>query len=175
MNYNELANEIHTYNVNVGWWDGEACIYEKLQLVSTEIAEATEGERKNLMDDHLPHRKMGEVELADALIRVLDIGGRVGSKYLPYVSEHHRFVHKDSTIGKQHLGITLALASYARNLDGIKTQSGYFYTKLINSIVHCADINGYDIEAAMIEKIEYNKHRADHKRENRAAAGGKAF
>lgn len=31
-----------------------------------------EGERKNLMDDKLPHRKMAEVELADILIRVFD-------------------------------------------------------------------------------------------------------
>jgi hypothetical protein len=31
-----------------------------------------EGERKNLMDDKLPHRLMAEVELADALIRIFD-------------------------------------------------------------------------------------------------------
>lgn len=41
-------------------------------LVVSEIAEAMEGERKDLMDDHLPHRKMAEVELADALIRIFD-------------------------------------------------------------------------------------------------------
>ncbi|XUM19805.1 hypothetical protein ACRAVF_19255 [Bradyrhizobium oligotrophicum S58] len=37
-------------------------------LIVSEIAEAMEGERKSLMDDHLPHRKMVEVELADTLI-----------------------------------------------------------------------------------------------------------
>ena len=36
-------------------------------LIVSEIAEAMEGERKDLMDDKLPHRKMAEVELADAL------------------------------------------------------------------------------------------------------------
>ena len=44
-------------------------------LIVSEIAEAMEGERKSLMDDHLPHRKMVEVELADALIRIFDYAG----------------------------------------------------------------------------------------------------
>ena len=44
-------------------------------LIVSEIAEAMEGERKNLMDDKLPHRKMAEVELADALIRIFDYAG----------------------------------------------------------------------------------------------------
>ena len=45
---------------------------EMLMLVVSEVAEAMEGVRKNLMDDKLPHRKAEEVELADALIRILD-------------------------------------------------------------------------------------------------------
>lgn len=44
-------------------------------LIVSEIAEAMEGERKNLQDDKLPHRKMAEVELADALIRIFDYAG----------------------------------------------------------------------------------------------------
>lgn len=45
---------------------------ERCMLIVTEIAEAFEGERRNLMDDKLPHRPMAEVELADAIIRILD-------------------------------------------------------------------------------------------------------
>lgn len=48
---------------------------ELLMLMVSEIAEAMEGERKNLMDDKLPHRKMAEVELADCLIRIFDYAG----------------------------------------------------------------------------------------------------
>ena len=47
-------------------------------LIVSEIAEAMEGDRKNLMDDHLPYRSMLEVELADAVIRILDLAGREG-------------------------------------------------------------------------------------------------
>jgi NTP pyrophosphatase (non-canonical NTP hydrolase) len=51
---------------------------ERCMLIVTEIAEAFEGERKNLMDDKLPHRRMPEVELADALIRIFDYAGEHG-------------------------------------------------------------------------------------------------
>lgn len=49
-----------------------------LMLIVSELAEAMEGERKDLMDDKLPHRKMAEVELADALIRIFDYAGAHG-------------------------------------------------------------------------------------------------
>lgn len=79
---NELSKQIHQDNVKAGWWSDihtgqrkDRNTGELLMLVVTEIAEAMEGHRKNLMDDKLPHRKMFEVELADALIRIFDIAG----------------------------------------------------------------------------------------------------
>lgn len=51
---------------------------ELLMLIVSEIAEAMEGERKDLMDDKLPHRKMAEVELADAMIRIFDYADAFG-------------------------------------------------------------------------------------------------
>ena len=51
---------------------------ELLCLVHSEISEAMEGHRKLMMDDHLPTRTMLEVELADAVIRILDLAGGLG-------------------------------------------------------------------------------------------------
>jgi NTP pyrophosphatase (non-canonical NTP hydrolase) len=51
---------------------------ELLALIHSEISECLEGERKNLQDDHLTHRKMAEVELADALVRIFDYAGEYG-------------------------------------------------------------------------------------------------
>jgi len=77
MNLNDLAADIHRQNEK--WWrdlrTGEPLTRnrgEMLMLIVSEIAEAMEGERKGLMDNHLPHRRMAEVELADAMIRILD-------------------------------------------------------------------------------------------------------
>lgn len=81
----DLQYIIHQGNVEAQWWTdiatGEAkqenvdLILGKMMLIDTEVAEAAEGYRKGLMDDHLPSRKMVEVELADAVIRILDLAG----------------------------------------------------------------------------------------------------
>lgn len=78
MDLNDYATETHEANIN--WWlDLETGlpkarnIGELLCLIHSEISEAMEGHRKNLMDDKLPHRKMMEVELADAVIRIFDL------------------------------------------------------------------------------------------------------
>lgn len=49
-----------------------------IALIHSEVSEALRGEREDLMDDKLPHRKMVEVELADAIIRILDYAGGFG-------------------------------------------------------------------------------------------------
>jgi hypothetical protein len=56
----------------------ERNVGELLMLVVSELSEALEGYRKDLMDDKLPPRKMFEVEIAGALIRLFDIGGGLG-------------------------------------------------------------------------------------------------
>jgi NTP pyrophosphatase (non-canonical NTP hydrolase) len=48
---------------------------ERFALIHSEISEAMEAHRKDLMDDKLPHRRGVEVELADALIRIFDYAG----------------------------------------------------------------------------------------------------
>ena len=79
---NDLRDECHAAAAK--WWhtaDGQRLQRNKgelLMLIVSEIAEAMEGERKNLMDDKLPHRRMAEVELVDALIRIFDYAGAFG-------------------------------------------------------------------------------------------------
>lgn len=80
---NDLCTEIHKHNIDAGWWkpgdnDNPNVIGTKLCLIHSEVSEAMEGHRKNLMDDKLPHRPMCEVELADACIRIFDLAGALG-------------------------------------------------------------------------------------------------
>ena len=75
-----LVNICHGIARDCGWWDDEKLrdVPRLLMLCVSELSEAMEGDRKNLMDDHLPGRKMIEVELADALIRIFDMAGGLG-------------------------------------------------------------------------------------------------
>ena len=50
----------------------------RIALCHSELSEALEGHRKGLQDDHLPHRPMPEVELADAAIRIFDLAAAMG-------------------------------------------------------------------------------------------------
>ena len=108
---NHLRDLCHEANVSAGWHDSPREDGTFIALIHSEVSECLEGLRKNCQDDHLPHRKMAEVELADILIRVFDFAG----------------------------------------------------------------LKGFDLAAAVREKLEYNRNRADHKREARAAEGGKKF
>lgn len=70
--WNQVAAEAHRNAVNKGFWEEPPNKAEKLALIHSEISECLEGVRKNAMDDKLPHRKMEAVELADAIIRIMD-------------------------------------------------------------------------------------------------------
>lgn len=70
-----ISKVIYAHNQHVGWWDNPREDGTILALIHSEISEALEGNRKNLMDDHLPQYKMEAVELADAVIRILDFCG----------------------------------------------------------------------------------------------------
>jgi len=111
---NEIVERSHSAAKKAGWWERELTpetVPKCLMLIVSEIAEAMEGDRKNLMDDKLPHRKMIEVELADAIIRIGDLAGKLE----------------------------------------------------------------LDLGGAVVEKLEFNKTRADHKIENRNKENGKAY
>jgi len=70
-----------------GWWkdqDGKPRLQDiqkdiawPLLLIISEVIEGAEGVRKDKMDDKLTHRKMLEVELADAVIRIMDLAGGI--------------------------------------------------------------------------------------------------
>ena len=92
-NLNSVAAIINQRNAAAGWWTnletGESMLTkagekpkrnvpEMIMLIVTEVSEAMEGYRKGIKDDHLPHRDMLEVELADALIRILDMAHGIG-------------------------------------------------------------------------------------------------
>ena len=91
-----LVDECHAASLNAGWWYdlqtdidlrrhasegtrfGKALVAEKLCLIHSEVSEAMEGHRKDLVDEKLPEFDAITVELADACIRIFDLAGALG-------------------------------------------------------------------------------------------------
>lgn len=96
-----LMDQCHGAARTAGWWqdpktgesvkDNPLCFSNKLMLIVSECSESMEGDRKNKMDDKLPHRPMREVELADALIRIFDTAGGYGMDLPGAVAEKMAF------------------------------------------------------------------------------------
>lgn len=121
QNIQEVQDLCHGAATKAGWWNdiqtGESLVFrphiigEKIALIHSEISEALEGHRKNLMDDKLPHRKMVEVEFADAIIRILDtagamnldVGGAIQEKLLYNQNrEDHKLENRKKEGGKTY-------------------------------------------------------------------------
>jgi NTP pyrophosphatase (non-canonical NTP hydrolase) len=114
----KLVYECHAANVAAGWWTNiqtgekaERNVGEMLMLCVSELSEGLEGDRKDLMDDKLPHRKMLEVELADCMIRICDLAGAKGydlggalAEKMAYNASRldHTLAHRSGEGGKKY-------------------------------------------------------------------------
>jgi hypothetical protein len=91
---NALAQDIHREAVATGWWPADPRDRDLGQvhmLVVSELAEAYEGARRDLKDDHLPGRSMFDAEICDALIRLLDLAGALAIDVDAIVAEKRSF------------------------------------------------------------------------------------
>ena len=95
LGIDDLIRFVHTdWASPCGWWNdlktgedltcdypaggrptGSKAIGDQISLIHAEISEAYEGHRKNKQDDHCPEFSNFEIELADAMIRILDTAG----------------------------------------------------------------------------------------------------
>jgi hypothetical protein len=86
-----IQKKLHGQAKAMGWHNKPREVGTMLALCHSELSEALEGARKDLMDDHLTHRKMFEVELGDTIIRILDLAEREGADIAGAVAEKHAY------------------------------------------------------------------------------------
>ena len=87
----KIQDKLHGQARAMGWHDKPREIGTLIALCHSELSEALEGARKDLFDDHLPDRKMIEVELADCIIRILDMAGSLDLDVAGAIAEKHQY------------------------------------------------------------------------------------
>jgi len=169
MNLNELAKKVH--QANIKWWQNidtgepiERNYKELLALVISEVSECLEGERKDLLDDKLRHRKMAEVEMADTFIRLLDF------------SAGFNIILSDTVLAGYDIPDNKGEALFELTELIVRIDSnGYWITPVLSYIISYCKKHNYDLWRAMEEKMAFNATREDHTHEARRIAGGKQF
>lgn len=202
-NYVTTATTIFENNQAVGWWTdkntGESLVGKRplgmiSALIHSEFSEAMEGLRKDLNDDHLPERKMVEVEIADAAIRAYDFLGSeislsptmVDDRVLETATDYVKTTLEEL---KPETPVDYIAAMHVLTSDGYascalcfpeypEAGNSAFAERCLAIIIGCETFSeefGYDLQGAMKDKLAYNLNRADHKLENRNKEGGKQF
>lgn len=95
--FEAIQDAVYKTAVDHGWWEGAVNIPEKLALIHSEVSEALEEYRKGIALDEVYYEEdSGKpdgfgIELADAVIRIMDLCGYLGIDLAALVVEKHEF------------------------------------------------------------------------------------
>ena len=91
--FKQIQQEVHQNAVDHGWWDGDNHNFgEKIALVHSELSEALQGARhNNPPDDKIPEVTNIEAELADAIIRIMDLAEFWGYDVAGAIVKKHEY------------------------------------------------------------------------------------
>lgn len=173
--YIEFGKRLHEQNKKVGWWDKPRTVATLTNLCISENSEALEGDRKKLPDDKLPHHPMVHVELADTLIRTLDMIAYYGYLDLGEVVDSLMSIRPKYADFNEGLAITTHKISCAFYIHYATDDLEHMCSHLWQAVIHLEQLSedlGFDLLTIAEEKVKFNLTRPDHQRENRQGQVG---
>ena len=99
IEFDAVAKEVNNIAIEKGWWKGERNEGELIALMHSELSEALEAIRNgNPPDDKIPEFTGVEAELADVIIRIMDMaaakGYRVGEAVIAKINYNKNRAYK---------------------------------------------------------------------------------
>jgi hypothetical protein len=90
--FRTIQNAVHTNAKEHGWWEEERNDGELIALMHSELSECLEALRKgDHADEHCPDFTNAEIELADVIIRIMDMAERRGYRIGKAVIAKHKY------------------------------------------------------------------------------------
>lgn len=178
----------HCASWDAGWWHDiktgarlERNRAEMMMLMVSELAEAAHGLDTGAKDDKLPKRPMLEVEIADFLIRLYDYCGGFELDLQAAVADSE--IDEPFDVYVHPVASTPALWRITQHvceaMEGDRKKDAQRTLKALarahRMAIWYAAVADLDVIGALVEKVEYNRTRADHQRAARLAPGGKAY
>lgn len=178
MSLLKLQNDIHKQNLNKGWWDNFRSFSTLTNLNISEVSEAVEADRKQANDDKLKQYLGVPVECADGAIRCFDVLSSFGNSHFD-PSKH--VIDIINAKGKS-IDFLMALATLYfskaweyEELNDDRASAMQCLRDAAYVLFEIMFLFGHIPTQLMLEKMEYNKTRADHMKENREKEGGKKY
>lgn len=181
----QLSQQIFSENEARGWWTdiekGTSTRHsrnraELFALMGTEVREAYDAGLFKFMDDKLPKRYGCVAEIADTMIRVLDLCGADSIDVAGAIvngEEDFEYLAANTWEGM----ILQLFLTFAQATELHRTGKSYVpaMAKACSIMLYMNARWDFDLFTVINEKREFNKLRSDHSIESRKAQGGKKF
>ncbi|MEG1544481.1 MAG: hypothetical protein RR382_08170 [Tannerellaceae bacterium] len=178
MNLTELSKTIHQNAVNKGFWDKELSNEHCLMLVICELAEAIEADRKGkranieyfksidfdkskdpqqMFKDKFEHciKDTVEDELADAVIRLLDLSGVMGIE----IKAVNKLSDEDVEYYRRTFPLPVFCYYCSRTLTKFDSETQYRIINGIGAIIAYCQANDINLMWHIEQKMKYNESR----------------
>jgi len=169
--WNDLAVQIHKDNKAKGFWPADVStrnIGEALCLVHSELSEAIQAVVEDERDDKLTQYAAFDVEIVDAMIRLLDLSGAFHINFNEYEMSAFspgRFTGIDTDIAEVRLALDAALEAHRKSTvipQGMYQGMLEWQHQIVwafGILVGICEKYGIDYDDVLRDKILFNRSR----------------